>query len=412
MTRTPAFALAAILALATAAPAEEPPAPPAPRKPTDQEVLEGLVGKAKEAVEKARGLPFKEALPVAPVTAEAFVEKSMKDLERVLGGADLLPPASRLLARLGVIAEGADFRALVAKFLEGNIAANYDPETKRISFLPGAPRDPALMVHEVTHALDDQQFDMKGAMKSWNGQFDRMLAYGALCEGDAMSVEYRYRTQGGIAKQPLADLRAFADMMATAVLQGKYGATPPGIVLAFKSQYLEGAIFAETLRRSEKGEEAVNAAFKAPPVSTEQILHPEKYLAGEAPVSIALPAPPEGAKVLFTTALGELGARIVHLSRGAKKEEAEPAAAGWAGDTVALVSFPAGEAVVWVSAWDTEADAAEFLEAMKKAFPLVAGGEGKPQRGLIQRGTTVEFVEAPLDALADAVAMAKAAERR
>ncbi len=415
MSKTTSLALAALLALAAASPAEEPPAPPpapeAPKKPDDQSILEGLVVEARKHVEKARGMSFRDAVPVAPQTREQFVDKFMKDMERILGGADRLPPASRLLARLGVMAEGTDLRSILGKFLEGNIAANYDPETKRVSFLPGVPRSLQTMIHELTHALDDQQFDMKGAMAGWKGEFDRMLAYGALAEGDAESVEFRFLTQGNIAKQPLEQLRQFADGMATAILQGKFGATPPGIVLAFKSQYLEGLIFAETLRRSEKGEEAVNAAFRSPPASTEQVLHPEKYLAGEAPVAIALPVP-EGAGVPFSTSLGELCSRIVLLSRGAAKEEAAAAAAGWAGDTVALVSFPAGEAVVWVSAWDTEKDAEDFLEAMKKAFPLGSAAEGKPTRGLIRRGTTVEFVEAPLDALADAVAMAKAAERR
>ena len=419
--RALAMAAVAIGAGALPAAAQDPPAPPpregtppasgGPAKADDQSLLEGLVAKAIPKVEAARGMKFKSAIPVAPVTREQFVDRYMKDFERIMGGEDRVAPASRLLGRIGVLAEGTDIRAVLGKFLEGNIAANYDPQTGRVTFLPGAARSLQTMVHELTHAMDDQQFDMKAQMATWKGQFDRMLAYGALCEGDAESIEFRFMTNGAIANQPIQGLRDFADAMATAVLQGKFGATPPAIVLAFKSQYLEGAIFAETLRRGEAKEEAVNAAFRRPPDSTEQVLHPEKYIAGEGPVEVALPAAPEGAKVLLATTLGELNARIVLLTHGLKKEEAAAAAAGWGGDTIALVQSGGGEALVWVSFWDTEKDATEFAEAMNRAFPVKTGEESaKSSRLLVQRGTKVEYVEAPLDALPDGVAMAKGAE--
>ena len=128
---------------------------------------------------------------------------------------------------------------------------------------------------------------------------------------------------------------------------------------------------------------------------------------------LVLPAPPEGAKTLMATTLGELGTRIVLLAKGAAAKDAADAAAGWGGDTVALVSFPEGEAVVWTSAWDTEEDAKAFLAALKAAFPALPGEEAaRRTRGFVRRGTTVEFVEAPLDALPATVEMVRKAERR
>jgi hypothetical protein len=270
------------------------------------------------------------------------------------------------------------------------------------------------MIHELTHALDDQLFDMTAQMKTWNGSFDRALAYGALAEGDAMSVEMRFFTGGAIVGQPLEQLRAQADAMGEHVLRQQFGGTPPAIVLAFKSQYTEGLVFAEAVRRTEKKNAAMDAAFRAPPASTEQVLHPEKHLAGEdPPIGLVQPAPPGTATVLVSTTMGELGIRIVLLSAGMSVKEAVPAAAGWGGDTAALVSFPAGEALLWTTTWDTEADATAFYEAMKIAFPVKTGvGSEKATRGLVQRGPVVEFVEAPLDALPDAIAMVRKAERR
>ncbi len=405
------LALAALLLLAPPALAQDPPAPPAPAPgeeapkedpaKADAAELEALVRKAMPLVEKLRGGKFASTPPVQAVTREQFIDRYNKDLTRVLGGEERVAATSRLLSRLGVIEAGADLRALLASFLKGNIAANYDPETKKVSFLPGIPRTLQLMIHELTHALDDQLFDMSAQIRTWDGSFDRALAYGALAEGDAESVEMRFFTGGAIIGQPLDQLRLQADAMGDAILKQQFGGTPPALVLAFKSQYTEGLVFAEAVRRTEARNGAMDAAFRRPPASTEQVLHPEKFLAGEdPPVALALPAPPEGAKILISTTMGELGVRIVLLSRGMASKDAVAAAAGWGGDTAALVSFPAGEALLWTTTWDTEADATAFYEAMKIAFPTQTGvGSDKATRGLVQRGPVVEFVEAPLDAL-------------
>ena len=370
--------------------------------------------KAMPLVEKLRGGKFASTPPVQPVTREQFIDRYNNDLARVLGGKERVAATSRILARLGVIEAGADLRALLGSFLQGNIAANYDPQTKKVSFLPGIPRTLQIMVHELTHALDDQLFDMSAQIKTWDGSFDRALAYGALAEGDAESIEMRFFTGGAIVGQPLEQLRLQADAMGDAVLRQQFGGTPPALVLAFKSQYTEGLVFAEAVRRSEKKNGAMDAAFRAPPASTELVLHPEKFLAGQdPPVVLALPAPPEGAKVLVSTTMGELGTRIVLLAKGMAVKDATAAAAGWGGDTAALVSFPAGEALLWTSTWDTEADAKEFYEAVKKCFPVKTGEESaKTTRVAVQRGPVVEFVEAPLDALPEAVEMIRKVERR
>jgi hypothetical protein len=408
----------ALLLLAAPAAAEEPAPPKEGPKPvesrSDAAELEALVKKAMPLVEKLRGGKFVSTPPVRAVTKEQFLEKFVADFTTILGGEERVAPTSRLLARLGILEPGSDMRALIGEYMQGAIAANYDPTTKKVSFLPGVARTLPLMVHELTHALDDQLFDMSAQIKSWDGNFDRALAYGALAEGDAESVEYRFASGGAIAAMALDKLREEADRQAAAVIAGRFGKTPPAVVLAFKSQYIEGLVFAEALRRTEKRNAAVDAAFRAPPASTEQVLHPEKYIAGEdPPVGLVLPAPPEGAKTLVSTTLGELGTRIVLLARGLPVQEAVPAAAGWGGDTVALVSFGKEEALIWISAWDTEEDAKAFHASLQAAFPLKTGEESQTvTRAIVVRGPVVEFVEAPLDSLPAAVAMARGVTRK
>jgi hypothetical protein len=414
-------ALLLVLAAAAAAPAQEAPAPKTAEdaEAADRAALEALAKEAMPVVEKARGLAFKAPVPADPVTRERFVERYMDDFTRIVGGEEKSAAANRLLARLGILEEGTDLRALLGEYLKGNIAANYDPATKKMSFLPGVPRTLPLMVHELVHALDDQHFDMMAKVEAFSGSIDRALAYGALAEGDATSVQTRFAMGAAIEKVTLMGLRMQAEAQAAALLRQQFGATPPAVVLAFKSQYTEGLVFAEALRRSEKGEEAVNAAFRSPPPSTEQVLHPEKYLEGkDPPVELALPELPGGAKVLMSTTLGELGTRIALLAKGLPLKDAVPAAAGWGGDTAALVSFAGGEALLWTTAWDTEGDAEAFRKAMERAFPPVIEKEpaegAKPalQRIVVQRGTTVEYVECPDGALEDAMRIVKGAVRR
>jgi len=254
---------------------------------------------------------------------------------------------------------------------------------------------------------------MNAFLPRFGESLDFALAYGMLAEGNAQSVETRFTTGGAVAQQDLRVLRNFADSMGDAILKRSFGEHPPALVLAFKSQYTEGMVFAEGLRRSEKGEEAINEAFRRPPASTEQALHPEKFVAGEGPVAVAFPAPPEGGKVLFETTLGELGTRVVLVAGSVERAEAREVAAGWGGDRVALVSLPGGEAILWSTTWDTEADAVAFYECMKRAFGVGAAAEaGKPTRGLLHDRRNVDFVEAPLDALPDAVSWVKGATRK
>src|SRR5258706_11670064 len=125
------------------------------------------------------------------------------------------------------------------------------------------------MVHELTHAVDDQGFDMMTKAAGWVGNFDRALAYGALAEGDAMSVETRFSTAGLVAGQPLDLLRKNAEAVAAGVLKQTFAGTPPALVLAFKSQYTEGLVFPQALRRSPKGNGALDGALPPPPPPTE-----------------------------------------------------------------------------------------------------------------------------------------------
>jgi hypothetical protein len=169
------------------------------------------------------------------------------------------------------------------------------------------------------------------------------------------------------------------------MLQGGMGTTPlfdkaPAFLketLLFP--YLGGLSFIESLHRHTPWSR-INEVFKDPPESTEQVLHPEKYLAHEKPIKVTpAPLPSLGArKELRRDVIGELEWKILFASK-LPEEIAEKAAAGWGGDRLVAYSDPAHPdappAIVTRSVWDSETDAKEAEAAARKLVAALAGGK-------------------------------------
>jgi hypothetical protein len=120
----------------------------------------------------------------------------------------------------------------------------------------------------------------------------------------------------------------------------------------------------------------VSNAFTELPQSTEQILHPEKYFAHEAPVKVNLP-----------DVRGLLGSRWKRIDYDVSGEwsyylildqflnspaESRRAAAGWGGDRYEIYegSQPGAVFIAQLTVWDTENDAREFFDAYAKRTRL------------------------------------------
>jgi hypothetical protein len=127
--------------------------------------------------------------------------------------------------------------------------------------------------------------------------------------------------------------------------------------------YVDGLAFVADLYRT-GGVSLIDRAFGKPPVSTEQVLHPEKYLAGEAPVKVPPPAPPDGWKRRGGGTMGELTISVM-LGQCDEHADGPRDARGWGGDSYALVSDASGRlATLWSTVWDDEASAARFEGAV------------------------------------------------
>ncbi len=153
---------------------------------------------------------------------------------------------------------------------------------------------------------------------------------------------------------------------------------PPIIAESMIFPYLRGMVFCAALA-NDGGWKSVDEAYRNPPVSTEQIIHPEKFHAKlDLPMIVELGELKPGApwKELGRNVLGELQTSIMLGRSGAK------AAAGWDGDRYAVFEAPGEKlALVWLSTWDTEDDAKEFAQAYTRYQTRRMGKDGsQPER--------------------------------
>jgi hypothetical protein len=283
---------------------------------------------------------------------------------------------SRAFAALGLIPEGIDLVDLSVRLMGEQAAGFYDPVTDEMTVVYDGElgAEEYYYAHEVVHALQDAHLDERDRMEDLSDlSGDAALAALALYEGDAVMVSDDY-----LASHPALALAILGEIgFSFPVLEQAPAAI--GVNLLFP--YTSGADFVGRLR-AEGGWEAVDAAYADVPASTEQILHPGKYLDGDEPAPVMLPNPVdalgEGWRTVHEDTLGELqtGILLAQLAPGegfdaitgaiTLPEAARNAAAGWDGDRFALWEDAAGarETVVWRTVWDTPRDARAFSRAL------------------------------------------------
>jgi hypothetical protein len=138
----------------------------------------------------------------------------------------------------------------------------------------------------------------------------------------------------------------------------------------------------------------VDAVFRSPPSSTEQVLHPEKYFSRENPVEVTVPTSPAlrdaGYRRVDTGCMGELEAAVFF---GRERDDLDfRAAGGWAGDAGEIYESPSGEAAsVWISVWDDAAEAEEAEAAARALAPHLPGGAA--HNAVARRGVTLLVVQ-------------------
>jgi hypothetical protein len=223
--------------------------------------------------------------------------------------------------------------------------------------------------HEYVHALQDYYFDLNGYLNK-EGSADALLAARSLPEGDARLVEDLFTFEN--ISQDQLDYNVYRYLFQE---HPKLEGVSPALGIFTYFPYTAGEYFVIYLY-IEGGFtwDKVNQAYSNPPVSSEQVMHPEKYLAGEKPVTINLPdlAPVLGEtwQEIDRDVLGEAGF-LVWLIDQVEDQTAIDGAAGWDGDAYTLWVNDAGQSLLAESSlWESETDAIEFSEAFTNYMNL------------------------------------------
>ncbi len=291
-----------------------------------------------------------------------------------------------MLKKLGLAPPDFAYRALMIRLLAEQVAGYYEPKTQQFHLADWIDIDGQrpIMAHELTHALQDQHFNLR-RFEHWpKGESDAELAAHALIEGDATLAMALY-----VASNPFRALAFLKSMGATGIATEELDKAPRAVRETLLFPYQEGLNWTRALYK-DGGWKAVSDAFSTLPQSTEQVLHADKYLAHEAPVKVTLPdlasllnaaersresgagsrmvgVPAAGWRRIASDVNGEWSFYLILDQFLKSPGDSRRAAAGWAGDRFALYENAKGEVLyVSVSIWDTENDAREFFDAYVK----------------------------------------------
>ncbi|HXK19392.1 MAG TPA: hypothetical protein VNG33_16390 [Polyangiaceae bacterium] len=292
---------------------------------------------------------------------------------------DVIQATEALLYGFGTVDADFDFRASVIKLMTSQLLGFYDPKQKTFFVggdLAGDEADVTLW-HELVHALQDQHYDLT-RLSDWQPDMgDSQAAVHALAEGDATSamIDGMLKPRGATALEVPEGLMRAQSVLGSAALSA-----PPVLVRSLLAPYVDGLLFTNYLR-SRGGFAAVDEAWRSPPTSTEQLLHPEKFLAHEPPLVVPLPPPPASAPELserFHDVMGEQTLRLL-FEEWLPARTAAAAAADWGGDRLSVFADDARKrwAVGWHLRFDSPAAAERALIALVRAAPLTERGAGR-----------------------------------
>ncbi len=365
--------------------------------PRERAAVDALI----RAAEAVRQLRLREPVKIEIEDGDAIANSLHSQIEEAE-----LERARLLYGALGLLDTEADLRSMFADVLGEQVIGYYDPDTERLvirddvmagligAFGPDQAREARLvLVHEIVHALQDQRLGLGESYKKERSA-DEDNAFRSIIEGDATlaMVAYALRQQGIPLSAATAGIQQMGELLdLNALVRGEKLDDAPAIVrVTLVAPYLRGLQFAAAVQ-GRGGWAAVNNAHRRPPSTSEQVLHPEKYFAREKAERIEVAENEAlleaGFRRIEEDTLGELELSVF-LGQARPSGTDEQAAAGWAGDRLAIYTRGTEAAVIWWTTWDTEADAEEAFEAAREVLTgdPSARAERKNRSVLIVKG--------------------------
>jgi hypothetical protein len=393
---------------------------PVPEAPPEAVVrsldLAALLAEVSPQVEEIRGLRFKRPVTANVMEAAEARAYASKRLHFLATDEDLRAEQT-LYELLGLVPSGANVMKDLLDVFDEQAGGFYDPTSKTFSLLGHMPPGigPFLASHELTHALEDQYYDLDGRLAAAKGDDDAIFALSAVHEGSATLVMALYGARAtATGRLRVADLEDLAQSE-----EGKgerLRAMPPVLRRQLLGAYFLGATFLLRGRTGPIGTRAYPTAdaercYRDGPESSEQILHPDKYwdeskrdrprrvVLGDAGRRLG-----EGWRMEGTGVLGELtlGVLVGAPTPSAAAAGAfaggdawtDAAAAGWGGDRWEVWAKDGRRIALLATVWDTKRDAEQFSAALPARQGLVwkrsgdrvgviAGDAGKAAREVL-----------------------------
>ena len=315
----------------------------------DGEAIARLVDSLVPAVEKAAGLHFhsppRSAVRTRDQVRAYLLQKLDQELptERARG----LQATYRLL---GLLPDSLDLRAMLLDLFTEQIVGFYEPDSTMLFVVANA--DPlfvrAVVAHELVHALQHQYLPLDSIMRQ-TGDNDRLAAAQSILEGQA--------TLAGLQVMvPDQNLFAMPEFWETYREQFRgaqaampvYNKAPRILRESIIFPYLAGADFLRWWAGSELRDTLPYG--RRMPVSTEQILHPDRYGKGDTPLTLRFTR--DEPRVIYDDVMGEFDLRVLAADLANAAEVNTPLALGWGGDRLRVYETPTGPALLWYIAWD------------------------------------------------------------
>ncbi len=284
----------------------------------------------------------------------------------------------KTLEAFGLIPKGFPLDSFMLDVLTDQVAGLYDPKAKEFYIADWIPADEqrTVMSHELTHALEDQSFHIDSWIKAARPNDDAELARDAVSEGSAMAamVDYEMLDQKvSVRDVPDVTLLIRAGALSEMDKDPNLAKAPLYIRDELLFPYLAGTGFTQQFLKAHSGWQDLHLIFQNPPVSTQQIMHPEMYLHGVKPEPVALPewkgVVPGDWKLLEENTMGEFGVEEI-LKQLLDENRAELLAPAWKGDRYAVFEDAKTKStpLVFRVALDNPDDAAHFFGQYSEAL--------------------------------------------
>jgi hypothetical protein len=327
-----------------------------------------------QTVAKIRGLKPKDKILKGVKSREEISSYLNQSIQKEYSR-DEIQQEGKMLKTLGLIPSDMNYGEFILKLLGEQAEAFYDSEKKTFIMASWTPADEQkpVMAHELTHALQDQYFNIYKIKKEDLAlrNDDQSLAHTAVMEGDAMAVMIMFLSKRSFDQLP--DLSVVKDLMLSMQSQFEVlGSAPKYIQENLLFPYGSGTTFLQKVWAKNPSWQSIDAIYADLPASTEQIMHPEKYFSRDNPKPVQeenlLAKLGDGWKVVYKNVMGELSLGLL-LNLRFTDQRSRRSVLGWGGDQAMLLENKEGKNAVFVNTiWDSMDEADIFFLAMQDWF--------------------------------------------